>query len=140
MKKVAQVQIMCAQHQELRDVAQKYRHALAQARPEPQALADCRWRLMRLITGHIAYENAHLYPALPECGARAEALGKEMAAELGQLTAQLHAHVREWTAERIAADWSGYRAAAEALIVALTKRIDREEQELYPLLTFARAA
>lgn len=140
MTKVAEIETMCAQHQELREVAAVYRRELGRAAPDPKALADCRWRLLRLISGHIAYETAHLYPALRRCGAHAEDAGKRMASELERLTGQLHAHVREWTGERISGDWAGYRRTSYTLIDMLTARMDREEQDLYPLLDLAKAA
>jgi Hemerythrin HHE cation binding domain len=140
MKKVAEVQTMCAQHDQLRDVANRYRLEIARPGPDPRSLADCRWKLMRLVTGHLAYEGLHLYPALYRSGGRDADAARQMATEIEQLSAELQNHVRDWTGTRIESDWPGYRLAAEALVDTLVRRLDREEKELYPLLLMAKAA
>lgn len=140
MKKVAEVQAMCAQHDQLRDVASLYRLELAKPGPDPRSLADCRWKLMRLVTGHLAYEGLHLYPALYAAGGRNADIARQMATEIEQLSGALQNHVREWTVTRIDSDWPGYRRAAGALIDTLVLRIDREEKDIYPLLLVAKAA
>jgi hypothetical protein len=140
MKKVAEVQTMCAQHDSLREVANFYRLELAKPRPDARSLADCRWKLIRLVTGHLAYEGLHLYPALFKSGGKEADTARQMATEIEQLTGALHDHVREWTVTRIESDWTGYRRAAELLIATLVSRIDREEKDLYPLLLVAKAA
>ena len=140
MKKVAEVQTMCAQHEQLRDVANLYRMELTKPGPDPRSLADCRWKLMRLVTGHLAYEGLHLYPALCRSVGREADIARQMALEIEQLSGALQDHVREWTVIRIESDWTSYREAAEALIETLVRRMDREEKELYPLLLVAKAA
>ncbi|HEV2570031.1 hemerythrin domain-containing protein [Sphingomonas sp.] len=140
MKKVAEVETMCAQHEALREIAKLYRLELARPAPDARSLADCRWKLMRLVTGHLAYEGLHLYPALYKAGGTAGETARQMADEIGQLSCALQCHVRDWTAARIESDWPGYRAAAEELIVQLLRRLEREEKSLYPLMPMAKAA
>ena len=140
MKKVAEIQAMCAQHDALREVAGQYRLELAKPAPEARSLADCRWKLMRLVTGHLAYEGLHLYSALHQAGGRYAETARQMAVEIEQLSGDLQNHVREWTVTRIESDWPGYRRAAEALVETLVRRLDREEKDLYPLLLVAKAA
>ena len=110
---------MCAQHEQLRDVANLYRQELARAGPNPRSLADCRWKLMRLVTGHLAYEGLHLYPALYRSGGKDADTARQMAGEIEQLSGALQSHVREWTVTRIENDWPGYRRAAESELRAL---------------------
>ena len=140
MKRVAEVQTMCAQHDALREVANLYRQHLAQPGPDARSLADCRWKLIRLVTGHLAYEGLHLYPALYQAGGRDAAIARQMALEIEQLSCALQCHVRDWTSVRIEAEWLAYREAATALIETLERRLDREESDLYPLLMVAKAA
>ena len=123
---------MCAQHEQLRDVANLYRQELARAGPNPRSLADCRWKLMRLVTGHLAYEGLHLYPALYRSGGKDADTARQMAVEIEQLSGALQSHVREWTVTRIENDWPGYRRAAESLIDTLVHRMDREEKVTLP--------
>lgn len=129
---------MYAQHDALRELARRYREELAREAPDLVALADCRWRLLRLVTGHLAYEDAHLRPLLartPQAVVHAR-----MANELGQLFARFQNHVREWTAPQMAADWIGFRAQAGALLDALAMRMDHEERELYAPFLMAKSA
>ena len=43
-------------------------------------------------------------------------------------------HVQQWTTERIAADWAGYRAASAPMRAALRDWIGAERAVLIPLL------
>ncbi len=104
------------------------------------ALAAFRWKLMRLVTGHLAFEDVHLYDALARGGGEAAAVAQSMAAELGHLLGSFQDHVRDWTPAAITGDWVGYRTASHALIAALVDRMDREEKQLYPLVVMAKAA
>ena len=140
MAMISEVRIMCAQHDGLRELADAYRRELGKDGPDLGALASIRWKLMREVAVHIAFEDKHLYGALAQCGERIAELGRSMASELGHLHASLQDHVREWTSARIAEDWPGYRAAVGAFVTVLTTRMDREEQELYPLVLVAKAA
>lgn len=131
---ISQVETLCRQHDALRGVVADYATQLARDEPDLAALSACRWTLTRLVTMHLAYEDRHLYSALPACGEHAAALGERMNAEHGTLSRDYMAHVREWTASAIMDDWAGFRRDASGLLSVLSKRMDREEKELYPLL------
>ena len=134
------IEALCRQHEELRALATQYERELDKAEPDTTALSKCRWTLARLISSHLAYEGAHLYPALARCGGRAMETGRKMAEEMSGLGARLQTHVREWTVGAIADDWAGYRRSSKELIAVLRARMDVEEAEVYPLATVARAA
>lgn len=131
---------LCRQHDELRALATQYERELDKAQPDTTALSKCRWTLARLISTHLAYEGAHLYPALSRSGGPAMETGRKMAAEMTELGGRLQNHVREWTVGAIADDWARYRRSSKDLIAVLRARMDIEEAELYPLASVAKAA
>lgn len=103
--------------------------------PDPAALAACRWNLARLVTTHLALEDKHVYlPLEAQRGTPASAVARRLRRELGDLYAAFQRHISEWPGEALVRDWAGYRRAADALLVALKGRIEREEADLYPLL------
>ena len=134
------VEIMCRQHDELRALGAAYERELGKPAPDLAALAKCRWTLARLVSAHLAYEGAHLYPALERAGGRASDLGRTMSAEMATLGAELGDHVRKWTSDSITTDWGHFTRTSKTLIDALKARMDREEREVYPVLSIAKAA
>ena len=134
------VRTMCAQHDELRGLVARYRLELAKPAPDLAALSDCRWRLLRLVMTHLAYEEAHLFPALARRGSALDAAGRALKSEVSALFGQFQDHVREWTALRIEADWRGFCRHATMLLDVLGTRMAREELELYTPLLVAKAA
>ena len=134
------IETLCRQHDELRALATQYELELDKNEPDTTALSKCRWTLARLISTHLAYEGAHLYPALTRSGGRAMEASRKMTAEMTELGGRLQNHVREWTVNAIADDWAGYRRSSKELIAVLRARMDAEEAELYPLATIANAA
>ena len=135
-----QLETMRRQHDELRALGTKYEQELDRPSPDLSALSKCRWTLARLVSGHLAYEGAHLYPALASRAGPAGEIGRKMAAEIAELGGRLQNHVREWTPGAIADDWAGYRRSSKELISILRTRMDAEESELYPLAAIAKAA
>jgi hypothetical protein len=135
-----QLETMRRQHDELRGLAITYEQELDRPSPDLSALSKCRWTLARLVSGHLAYEGAHLYPALASRDGTMVEIGRKMATEIAELGMRLQNHVREWTPGAIADDWAGYRRSSKELIAVLRARMDAEESELYPLLTVAKAA
>jgi hemerythrin-like domain-containing protein len=134
------IETLCRQHEELRALANDYERELDKPQPDTTALSKCRWTLARLISAHLAYEGAHLYPALARTGGRAMESGRKMASEMTELGGRLQNHVREWTVSAIADDWNGYRRSSKDLIAVLRARMDAEEADLYPLAVVAKAA
>lgn len=134
------IETLRRQHDELRALADTYEREFDKAQPDTTALSKCRWTLARLISTHLAYEGAHLYPALARCSGQAMETSRRMAAEMTEIGGRLQNHVREWTVGAIADDWAGYRRSTKDLIAVLRARIDAEETELYPLAAVAKAA
>jgi hypothetical protein len=134
------IETLCRQHAELRALAIQYELELAKPAPDLPALAKCRWTLARLISAHLAYEDAYLYPTLERFGGRASELGRSISREMGDLGTQLGDHVRKWTSDMILSDWTAFTRSSKALMAMLKARMDREENEAYPLIMAAKAA
>lgn len=134
------VEIMRRQHEELLALGTQYERELAKDAPDLAALAKCRWTLARLVSAHLAYEAAHLYPSLERAGGRSSEVGRAMSAEMAEIGAQLGDHVRKWTSDAIVRDWATFASTSKALMAALRARIEREDRDLYPLAEMAKAA
>ena len=52
---------------------------------------------------------------------------------MGDLADDFAAYDDKWTAERVAADWTGFCRETVTLFDLLKLRVEREERELYPL-------
>ena len=111
---------------------------LARALDEPgrvnELMAELRW-LDAVLTDHLATEDRELYPEMIASGnAQASATADRFRAEMGGLSADYRSFSEEWFDEaRIASDPLGFRAGFTKIVFALSKRIHRENNELYPL-------
>ena len=103
--------------------------------PDPQELAEARWRLSSHVMQHLALEDRYLYAKLlndPRPDVRA--MGQSFQHELASLFADYVEQGKYWTQERIAADWDGYRHKARDRVLVMFARVEREEAELFPLI------
>jgi hemerythrin-like domain-containing protein len=95
--------------------------------------------LMAKLTGmlriHFAQEDLTLYPHMiasnhPQASSTAAAFQ----AEMGGLGQQFEAFANRWqSGETIAANPGGFRTEAAVIFAALGQRIERENEQLYPL-------
>ena len=92
-------------------------------------------RLHSLLRLHLIEEDAALYPALLGSGdAQTVALAREMQAETGLLAEWLERFMVHWSSSAlIGADVPAFRADFSELFNQLAARIQREDNELYPL-------
>ncbi|PXW75890.1 hypothetical protein C7451_10651 [Blastomonas natatoria] len=107
--------------------------------PDPAVLADARWQLTSQIMQHLSLEDRHLFgKLLADPREEVRALGNRFQAELADLFTHHAEHARTWTPERIAADWQTFRSASRHRVLEMFARLDREEEELYPLAREAK--
>lgn len=93
-----------------------------------------RRRLSRLLAAHLVKEDAHLYPCLEHSGdPQTEALALRYAEELGSVGPHWQALMAQWPDERVQAELGDFAELVKPGLEALTRRIEREESELYPL-------
>lgn len=83
---------------------------------------------------HIALEDRHLFANLEKSSRPAvAALARRYQAEFAQHVAAYAEHAKWWTAERVLADWNGYRTMTRKQLKLLAERIKQVETELFPL-------
>jgi hypothetical protein len=125
------------QHDELLQLALEIDAAL---KPPafPGNARDVRRMMARLkgkLVVHSSMENEALYPRLLEhADAAIRALAQDLFEELGGIYETFAAHHAKWSAvELIEADPSAYARHTQAVFDKLKLRMDRENNELYPL-------
>lgn len=103
--------------------------------PVAVKLYDVRRRLSSVLIGHLKVEDWVLYPPLlsssdPEVANTV----RQFVDEMGGLAQAFTVYVERWDALSIESDWPRYQKESRGIIAALTCRITRENQQLYPLL------
>lgn len=124
------------EHAELMEIVQRMEHVIALPEPPSQiGLFNLRREFNSTLIAHLKDEDWLLYPRLLESrDPRIAATAKAFIDEMGGLAEAFAAYNRKWPAAAIQADWAAYCTHSRAIIDALTKRITRENRELYPLL------
>ena len=83
---------------------------------------------------HLAMEDQALYPRLLERKeADAKTMAKQFMTEMGGLGKVFTTYNDKWQVSAIRKDPAGFATETHAVFSALTKRIQRENTELYPL-------
>lgn len=83
---------------------------------------------------HLAMEDQALYPRLMERkNSDTHALAQKFMAEMGGLGKVFTTYNDKWQVSAIRKDAAGFASETQAVFAALTKRIARENTELYPL-------
>jgi iron-sulfur cluster repair protein YtfE (RIC family) len=83
---------------------------------------------------HLAMEDQALYPRLMERqDAEAKGMARKFMDEMGGLGKVFGTYNDKWQISAIRKDPAGFAGETQAVFAALTKRIQRENTELYPL-------
>jgi hemerythrin-like domain-containing protein len=84
---------------------------------------------------HLATEDKVLYPALIGSGDKVvSGLAIAFQSDMGAIATAYGEFSRRWNlGSKVAADPEGFRSEADRIFKALHRRIQRENQELYPL-------
>lgn len=126
-----QIEELARQHRDLGNIAAELLHAVSA--PEPRPVAAVRWRLARALLAHLALEDSYLYPALIGSNKSSiSGLAASYRREMGDLAPMFRKYLAEWTELRIAKEWSLFAEETRQIISALSQRIAREDQKLYP--------
>ena len=130
------------EHRELLDLLSRLSVAIARPEPAPQVeLFDLRMKLCTTLIGHLKVEDWTVYPKLishrdPVVAATARRFNDEM----GGLASAFSCYSRRWTTMMIQTHWAEFCSDTAEFVEALTRRIKREEAELYPLTAKAAKA
>jgi hemerythrin-like domain-containing protein len=124
------------EHAELVEIVRELGRVIARlAQPAQTELFELRCRLTTTLIAHLKAEDWLLYPPLlASSDALIAGIAKAFSEEMGGLASAYSAHAERWGADAIEHDWAGYVEATRGIIDALTRRISRENRELYPLL------
>ena len=96
-------------------------------------LGTARTTLARLIAKHLKTEEDELHAPLRARRLTAQIPAfADIAAETRDLRLAYSAHIGDWHARTIQANWPGYTASARRLHTALERLTKREEDEIYP--------
>ena len=125
------------QHDQVSQLMLRLINLIEQYRPGddayPIALQLARWT--GLLRGHLASEDAWLYPSMiASRDARAAATAASFQADMGHLAERLEAFDRRWSSSAvIGAAFPRFHREALDLFAAFDRRIAREDRCLYPL-------
>lgn len=121
------------QHDEISQTA--HRLALATAdRVNPRSVGTIRWQLARQLMAHLALEDRILYPALQRADdSRTRTTAAALQTETGALAESFSRYMTAWSDDRVAREWADFCVETNAIIRALSERVDRENRSLYPL-------
>jgi len=121
-------------HSELLDLLARM-EALTAEHFDEHAVADARWKLTRASNRRRRFLEEVVYPHLLARISPGEALRiKDLQGNAGASRAASSAHIRHWTPEHIARDWTGYQRASNAMRASMRERIAKEKSVIYPLL------
>jgi iron-sulfur cluster repair protein YtfE (RIC family) len=121
------------QHNEILLVAQQMTAELKGA-ADAAALRKLLSNLAGKLNFHLAMEDEALYPRLMERKeADSKALANKFMTEMGGLGKVFRTYNEKWQAAAIRTDPAGFAGETHAVFAALSKRIARENNELYPL-------
>ncbi|QUT04245.1 hemerythrin domain-containing protein [Sphingobium phenoxybenzoativorans] len=124
-------------HDKMRSLAKELSEILSQPYPaDLDHLAELRWDMASTIMTHLAFEDRAFYSKI-EADPRehVRVLALKFRAELSEKFREYSAHTRNWTPARLQMEWSAYRACALEFLNWLIDRADREEKQLFPLIT-----
>jgi hypothetical protein len=144
---VAKIESLRQQHDAAEQMAAAIMSRIASYRDEYDAIPIARQigKLNVLLRVHFAYGDTILYPLMMRSGdGQAAALAHLFAHETGSLAPEFEDFVRRWSGPTaIHSTFERFREEATALFGALGARIERENDQLYPLaerVTRPRAA
>lgn len=102
--------------------------------PRPTELAAMRGMLRDTLVRHLKCEDWALYPRMQSSGdAEVMRIARIFVDEMGHIAGDFAAYDARWTPEAVEADWDAFRGETIGILEALGMRIEREEQQLYPL-------
>ncbi len=124
-------------HDKMRLLAQDISEILRKPVPtDMEHLAELRWDMASTIMSHLAFEDRAFYSKIEDDPREhVRALAQRFRIELTERFGACSTHTKNWTPERIAMDWNGYRTSSLEFLDWLVDRAYREETELFPLIT-----
>ena len=131
------METMRRQHEAAEEMAASLMAAVASYRDQYDAVPIARLvgKLNALLRVHLAYEDSVLYPTLMRAGdPQVAGLAHWFHDEMGALAAQFEEFARRWSGPSIIdIMFDRFREEATEILASLGARIERENDQLYPL-------
>ena len=122
-------------HDEQREALTALATIVAQPDQDGDALAAARLLAMKLNRRRLSLIENTIFPFLHDAPpADARALS-ELRLEEAKHAVRMSEHITRWTLTAISSDWDGYKRASSEMRRAVLRRLDREAEVFYPLLT-----
>lgn len=117
------------------------RTRLAEAKPDAYVIGLSLAKLTGLLRIHLAQEDRTLYPEMIASGnSAASAAARSFQEEMGGLSQRFAEYAARWTTSRvIESALPEFRKETLTVLAALEMRIQRENEQLYPLAESMRA-
>lgn len=127
--------ILHDEHRRLLGLVRQLSTIVARPEPPPQVeLFELRSELAATLIAHLKSEDWALYPELfRHADAAVAATARRFSDEMGGLASAFAVYSKRWTTMTIQSNWTGFCSESREIIDALTRRIEREESDLYPL-------
>ena len=124
------------EHAALIELVRRLGGFVVQPKPPAQTeLFQLRRELSSTLIAHLKAEDWVLYPRMLNSADKNVAqTARKFSEEMGGLANAYSDYAEKWGAHAIDEDWPGYCADTRRIVEALTRRIGRENRELYPLL------
>ena len=135
MPKIREIERLRAEHAAIETLSRFLTAMVAASHPpRPTELAAVRGMLRDTLVRHLKCEDWALYPRLRSSGdTEALRIATIFVDEMGHIAGDFTAYDARWTPEAVEADWGGFCSETSGILDALGMRIEREEQQLYPL-------
>ena len=142
MPKIREIDRLQAEHAAIETLSHFLMAMIAASHPpRPTELVAVRGMLRDTLVRHLKCEDWALYPRLRSSGdAEAVRIATIFVDEMGHIAGDFAAYDARWTPEAVEADWEGFLGETAGILDALGMRIEREEQQLYPLAERLAAA
>jgi hypothetical protein len=123
------------QHRRLLELAGSISGQLSQGAEAAQPMRSELSKLAGVLNLHLAMEDKGLYPSLTESDdPKTRETARAFAEEMGSLAGAFTSYNDRWTAVAISQEPDVFAHETRRIFTALAARIDREDNELYPLL------
>lgn len=123
------------QHREALDLARQLQQKLQEAQPSVPEIARILIELSGKLKFHLSMEDKHVYPkAVTSANADLQATARKMQTEMLGIAEAFAKYVGDWNSTSIARDPGKFASETTAILTALKRRIELEEQKFYPLV------
>jgi hypothetical protein len=122
-------------HEELLEALSGLEALLGPEAPNPQILADVRQHLRQCSVERTRLLEDTIYPLLAKTASKTEQKTIEaLRADAARFRPISDTHVAMWTSDRIMRTWPKYCSASASMRGSMRRRIQTEQEALYPML------